>query len=120
MEEQRARTGGREEFGLVGVNGIDFIVRDNRPWPIEVNPRWCASMELVERAYGLSVFETHASACTSGRLPDFDLGRARRDAGAVGKAVVYARRNVGVGNTETWRAKHAAVRDIPQPENKFP
>jgi uncharacterized protein len=108
-----------EEFGLVGVNGIDFIVRDNRPWPIEVNPRWCASMELVERAYGLSVFEAHASACTSGRLPDFDLGRARRDAGAVGKAVVYARRNVGVGNTETWRGKLEAVRDIPQPEEQI-
>ncbi len=38
------------EFGLVGVNGIDFIVRDGIPYAIEVNPRWCASMELVERA----------------------------------------------------------------------
>ena len=55
-----------DEFGLVGVNGIDFVARDGIPYAIEVNPRWCASMELVERAYGLSVFAAHASACTSG------------------------------------------------------
>ena len=104
-----------DEFGLVGVNGIDFIGRDGSPWAIEVNPRWCASMELVERAYGLSVFEAHASACTSGRLPDFDLVRARRGAGAVGKAVIYARRDVTVGDTRTWLTKHESIRDIPRP-----
>ena len=42
-----------EEFGLVGVNGIDFIGRGPVAYAIEVNPRWSASMELVERAYGL-------------------------------------------------------------------
>lgn len=41
-----------EEFGLVGVNGIDFIARDGVAYPVEVNPRWCGSMELVERVYG--------------------------------------------------------------------
>jgi predicted ATP-grasp superfamily ATP-dependent carboligase len=104
-----------DEFGLVGVNGIDFIARDGGPCPIEVNPRWCASMELVERAYGLPVFEAHASACTSGRLPEFDLLRPRPDRGAVGKAVVYARRDVAVGDTQTWRANDDDVRDIPRP-----
>ena len=54
-----------DEFGLVGVNGIDFIARDGSPRAIEVNPRWCASMELVERAYGVSVFGAHASASCS-------------------------------------------------------
>ena len=43
-----------EEFDLVGVNGIDFVARDGVPYAIEVNPRWSASMELVERAYGVS------------------------------------------------------------------
>ena len=104
-----------DEFGLVGVNGIDFIARGVEPCAIEVNPRWCASMELVERAYGLSVFEAHASACTFGRLPDFDLVRARRGAGAAGKAVIYARRDVTVGDTRTWLTKHESIRDIPRP-----
>ena len=91
-----------EEFGVVGVNGIDFVARDGVPYAIEVNPRWCASMELVERAYGLSVFGAHAAACADGVLPEFDLARARRGAAAVGKAVVFARRDVAVGDTREW------------------
>ena len=104
-----------DEFGLVGVNGIDFIARDGSPHATEVNPRWCASMELVERAYGLSVFAAHASACTTGQLPAFDLKHRPRGPGSVGKAVVYARRDVTVGDTRTWLTKHENIRDIPQP-----
>ena len=104
-----------DEFGLVGVNGIDFIDRGGEPCAIEVNPRWCASMELVERAYGLSVFEAHATACASGGLPHFDLVRARRGSHAVGKAVIYTRRDVTVGDTRTWLTKHESIRDIPRP-----
>jgi predicted ATP-grasp superfamily ATP-dependent carboligase len=91
-----------EEFDLVGVNGIDFVARDGVPYAIEVNPRWTASMELVERAYGLSVFAAHAAACAAGELPTFDLARARRGASVVGKAVVFARGDVTVGDTHAW------------------
>jgi len=100
-----------EEFSLVGVNGIDFVATRGIPYAIEVNPRWCASMELVERAFGLSVFGAHAAACRDGVLPDFDLGRARR-VDAVGKAVVFARHDVTVGDTRAWLAD-ADVRDVP-------
>ena len=58
-------------FGLVGVNGVDFIARRGVPYAIEVNPRYTAAMELVERAYGLSVFDLHARACR-GALPAAD------------------------------------------------
>ena len=110
-----------EEFGLVGVNGIDFVARDGVPYAIEVNPRWCASMELVERAYGFSVFGAHAAACAAGALPEFDLVQARRGAGAVGKAVVFARRDVSVGDTRAWLPGDAAagVRDIPHPNQRI-
>ena len=109
-----------EEYDIIGVNGIDFVAREGVPYPIEVNPRWCASMELVERAYGLSVFDVHASACSAGVLPEFDLGRARRDPRAVGKAVVYARRDVTVGETRMWLTKHESIRDIPRPGSRIP
>jgi predicted ATP-grasp superfamily ATP-dependent carboligase len=108
-----------EEFGLVGVNGVDFIARDGVPWATEVNPRWCASMELIERVYGLSVFAAHASACTSGLLPAFDLKHKPRASGAIGKAVIYARRDVVVGDTRTWLTKHENIRDIPQPGERI-
>ena len=105
-----------EEFGLVGVNGIDFVARDGVPYLIEINPRWTASMELVERAYGVSVFGAHAAACTAGELPAFDLARARRGTPVVGKAVVFARRNVTIGDTHAF----AGIRDVPHPGERIP
>ena len=50
-----------EQLGLVGVNCIDFVVRDGVPYVIELNPRHSASMELAERAFGFSVFAAHAA-----------------------------------------------------------
>jgi predicted ATP-grasp superfamily ATP-dependent carboligase len=108
-----------DEFGLVGVNGIDFVARNGRANAVEVNPRWSASMELVELAYGLSVFSAHAGACADGVLPMFNLLAARRDSGAVGKAIVFARTDTVVGDTRAWLSAPPvqralpAVRDIP-------
>jgi predicted ATP-grasp superfamily ATP-dependent carboligase len=105
-----------EEFDLVGVNGIDFVAHGRVPYPVEVNPRWCASLELVERSYGLSVFAAHAGACATGALPDFDLIGARRDKGAAGKAVVFATRDLTVGDTEEWLGDsiEPSIRDVPR------
>jgi predicted ATP-grasp superfamily ATP-dependent carboligase len=107
-----------EEFGLVGVNGIDFIVRDDVPHAIEINPRWTASMELVERRLGLSVFGLHAEACVRGALPAFDLAAAAGDGGAVGKAIVFARRTVTLGDTRGW-LDDTTVRDVPHPGERI-
>jgi predicted ATP-grasp superfamily ATP-dependent carboligase len=107
-----------EEFGLVGVNGIDFIARDGIPFAIEINPRWSASVELVELAYEFSVFAAHAAACRNGRLPVFDLQAARRTAPAMGKAIVFARRDVTVGDTRPWLS-NTGVRDVPRPGERI-
>jgi predicted ATP-grasp superfamily ATP-dependent carboligase len=107
-----------EELGVVGVNGIDFVARAGVPYPIEVNPRYSASMELVERAYGLSVFGLHASACSTGALPAFDVTRARLGARAVGKAIVFAQRDVVAGNTGDWLGD-SSVRDVPSPGERI-
>ncbi len=85
-----------QEFGLVGLNGVDFIARDGIPYPIEVNPRYSASMELVERTTGISLFEVHRRAC-EGRLPR--RGEGDHPGGRVsGKAVVFARRRAIAGD----------------------
>jgi uncharacterized protein len=107
-----------EEFDLVGVNGIDFVARDGLPYAIEVNPRWCASMELVERAHEISVFGMHAEACAAGALPEFDFTRSHRPFGAVGKAVIFARRNIVVGDTRSW-LEDATVQDVPRPGERI-
>jgi uncharacterized protein len=96
-------------FALRGVNGFDFVLRGGRPVVLEVNPRYCASMELIERATGVSVFDAHVAACR-GRLPGASPAAAP---GAWGKRVVYAQRTVRVSDTRTWVER--GVRDVPVP-----
>jgi uncharacterized protein len=93
-------------FGLRGLNGLDFIARDGVPIPIEVNPRYSASMELVERAMGVSLFTIHVDAC-AGRLPDAPGLPVR----VLGKAIVYARRNAIVVSSRAWAA--LPIADVP-------
>jgi len=108
-----------EEFRLVGVNGIDFIARSGVAYALEVNPRYTASMELVERAYGVSIFDVHARAC-AGTLPLFDLATARATVpGAIGKAVIYARRDTTIGDSRSWLAD-PDIRDVPRPGERIP
>ena len=106
------------ELDLVGVNCIDFIARDGTPVPIEVNPRYSASMELVERAYGVSVFGAHAAACTTGELPTFDLAHRRMTGHVMGKAIMFARHDVVCGDTHRW-LDDATVRDVPHPGERI-
>ncbi|HKB11757.1 MAG TPA: ATP-grasp domain-containing protein [Vicinamibacterales bacterium] len=105
-------------FELVGVNGIDLVVKDGIPYIVEVNPRWCASMELAERAYGVCVFGMHSGACRDGVLPDFDFAMARRAAIAIGKAVVFARRELVAGDLRGC-FDDDDVHDIPQPGTRI-
>jgi predicted ATP-grasp superfamily ATP-dependent carboligase len=44
---------------LRGLFGVDFILRDGVPWPVEVNPRYTASVEVLEYALGLSALDRH-------------------------------------------------------------
>jgi predicted ATP-grasp superfamily ATP-dependent carboligase len=74
------------EFRLVGLNGIDFIAQHGIPYPLEVNPRYSASMELIERALGVSLFEVHHQACR-GSLP----AAPALAPGVQAKAIVFAR-----------------------------
>jgi predicted ATP-grasp superfamily ATP-dependent carboligase len=101
-------------FGLVGLNGIDFIAREGVPYPIEVNPRYSASMELVERCSGASLFELHAQACR-GTLPDLPMPRASC---VSGKAVLFARRAIELGETRHW-LESGAIADIPHPGERI-
>lgn len=101
------------EFTLVGVNGLDFVLKDGQLFPIEVNPRYSASMELIERAYGLSIFELHVQSIQHGALPDFDLAARLADDGFYGKAILYAEQGGVAPDTRGWPARD--IRDVPFP-----
>jgi len=104
-------------FGLVGVNGVDFVADDGSAVPIEVNPRYTAAMELVERAHATSIAAVHASSARR-QLPGGDPPIARRPRRILGKAIVYARRAVTAGDTTAWLADDT-VRDIPMPGTRI-
>ena len=107
-------------FGLRGVNGLDFVVMDGpdgmpRPFLVEVNPRYTASMELLERGYGLNVFSIHMEAM-GGRLPDFSLAE-HLTGGYLGKGIVFARKTLMMPETAGWT--ECGRRDIPFPGDRI-
>lgn len=46
-------------WGLLGLFGVDFILRDEVPWPVEINPRYTASVEVLELSLGRALLEEH-------------------------------------------------------------
>lgn len=80
-------------FVLVGLFGVDFVRTEDALWPIEVNPRYTASVEALERATGRDFLALHAAACEAGAIP---AGMPRKAAMFVGKRIVYARRDATV------------------------
>jgi predicted ATP-grasp superfamily ATP-dependent carboligase len=101
-----------KDYGLVGLNNVDFMAHEGAAYPVEVNPRWSASVELIERAHGFSMFGLHADACARGALPGARIPLCLRR--AVGKAIVFARADLVVWQTKAWLAsRHVA--DVPRP-----
>jgi predicted ATP-grasp superfamily ATP-dependent carboligase len=96
--------------GLVGLNGLDFILQGNRWLALELNPRPTATMELYDPDYPRGLFGWHLRACR-GRLPAGPAApRARR-----AHAVVFAAapgRAAGL-KFPGW------CRDVPMPGVRF-
>lgn len=102
-------------FQLRGVNGLDFILRDEI-YALEVNPRYSASMELIEMAYGINIFDLHVRAC-QGELPSFSLEERFGDSLFFGKAILFAEKDIMVGDTRGWVAR--GIKDVPFPGDKI-
>jgi predicted ATP-grasp superfamily ATP-dependent carboligase len=75
-------------------------------------------MELVERHYGVSMFGVHAAACADDALPSFDLAAARHSSSVLGKAIVFAPRDMIAGDTRSWLGDET-VRDVPKPGERL-
>jgi predicted ATP-grasp superfamily ATP-dependent carboligase len=92
-------------LGLVGSNGVDFVIAEDGPVVIEVNPRLQGSLDTVELSTGLNLVDGHVKAVT-GELPE-QLAANRYAA----KAIVFAER-AGVVKTNLESAAGGIV-DIP-------
>jgi predicted ATP-grasp superfamily ATP-dependent carboligase len=73
---------------LTGLFGVDGILAGGHFWPVEVNPRYTASVEVLEYATGRRHLALHRSAFDRG---DYDMPKdATVTRGFVGKAILYA------------------------------
>jgi predicted ATP-grasp superfamily ATP-dependent carboligase len=92
--------------------GVDFMWDGERAWTVEVNPRPTASLEAIETAYGVRVFDAHLRGCAG------DLRRIESErSGAAGKAVLFATEDVVIGDSMRWLER--GVRDVPHPGERI-
>jgi predicted ATP-grasp superfamily ATP-dependent carboligase len=84
---------------LRGIWGLDFILRGGVPVPIEVNPRYPASVEVLELACGVPLLDRHA-AVFEHELPS--LRTRPRRCRVVGKAVYYAPHRLTTPKVGPW------------------
>ncbi|HII93696.1 MAG TPA: ATP-grasp domain-containing protein [Methanosarcina sp.] len=56
------------DFKLLGSNGVDFLVTETGPVVLEINPRFQGSLDTIEKAMNINLFEAHVG-CFKGELP---------------------------------------------------
>jgi predicted ATP-grasp superfamily ATP-dependent carboligase len=83
------------DFGLVGVFGIDFVLHQAIPWLVDINPRIPASAEIIEEAYrvqdpNFTIVSAHLDACLGGKLPSYPWSFLRPPRNLFSKRVIYS------------------------------
>ncbi|MFQ6084892.1 MAG: ATP-grasp domain-containing protein [Candidatus Bathyarchaeia archaeon] len=103
--EEASKTLG-EALTLVGTNGIDWVVdRNGTPVLMEINPRFQATLECIEKVSGKNLVDLHLDAC-NGRLPD-----RLNPVGFATKMILYATHRGVVGNL----SKVEGICDVTRP-----
>jgi predicted ATP-grasp superfamily ATP-dependent carboligase len=106
-----------ERFHLVGLNGLDFVLSDETPCLIEVNPRYTASMELLEDLSGRNLFDLHLAAALGEGVPGGSLKTAASAPRYLAKGILYAEREVWAGDPEELMS--LGCRDVPPAGERF-
>lgn len=93
------------ELGLVGSNGVDFVITDDGPFVIEVNPRFQGTLDTVELSTGLNLVHASMKAVRADLL--VERLKAKKYAA---KAIAFAKQEgVVMGNLDT-----SGIVDIPE------
>ena len=79
------------KLGLVGSNGVDFLLTEKGPVVVEVNSRFQGSLDTVEMAAGMNVFQAHLQSFL-GMLPE----RPAPPRCTAGRIIVYAPRDLTI------------------------
>lgn len=111
--------------GLRGLFGVDCILHVGEPWPVEVNPRYTASVEVHEYATGLAALAHHRQAFD----PEAPAPGAASAGPVVGKAILFARESLVFPDEGPWQevlrqpgavAQMPAFADVPRPGEQVP
>jgi predicted ATP-grasp superfamily ATP-dependent carboligase len=113
-------------FGLAGWFGVDYVLRDEIPWPVEINPRYTASVEVHELATGCALLNEHRRVCEGGT---FDAGTPAPTVAAqstwIAKVIVHAPQpllvpSIPLGENEPRDpAYFRSIADVPPPGSRF-
>jgi predicted ATP-grasp superfamily ATP-dependent carboligase len=103
------------EGSLRGLFGVDGILHDGEFWPVEINPRYTASVEVLEHATGLRAMHLHRLAFEDEPAALSSPVPPRADS-VVGKAILYARDDLAFPPQGPWRK----TLDAPRPVEELP
>ena len=98
---------------LLGMFGIDCVLRDGIPWPVEVNPRYTASVEVLEYAIGFRALEWQRYVFERGVQPPPMTSNLSN---FVGKAILFAKEPLVFPADGPW---HATLQSL-QPVHELP
>jgi predicted ATP-grasp superfamily ATP-dependent carboligase len=94
-------------FGLRGLGSADFLLKENQPYLLEINPRPGATLDVFAGA-AKPLLGLHVDAVTSSRLPREGLVFE----GAAASAILYAPKGLIVPRNMIWPSWAA---DLPKP-----
>jgi len=115
-------------YRLVGLFGVDFILSDGQPWPVEINPRYTASVEVLELALRRSLLAEHRRACDPDALPLAEVDAKVSAPGklVVGKIILFAPSRCRLPVLDHWEPAYPTspfavppLGDIPHPGTVF-
>ncbi len=93
-----------ELFDLIGSVGVDFVLAD-KPYVLEINPRFQGSLDSIEWSHDINLFTLHAMAFENKK---FERGKPKRWAA---RTVLFADRKVKIAKSLVGNPFYA---DIPR------
>ena len=96
------------KMNFIGSNGVDFIVKDDSVYFLEVNPRFQGSLECIETVFGINIVKLHVDACKG----QSSFLHQLKPKGYSCRCILYSPCNCKLIDLR----KYKQVRDIPPPD----
>jgi hypothetical protein len=98
--------------GCIGTLGIDFVIGEEIPHAIEINPRFQGTVDTVEMALGCNIFQYHTDAC-AGSIPLVPAGKKQ----VAVRSILFTDRDVTI--QADLKHLRSFIADIPHPDTFF-